>query len=1114
MEEIEQKLRHAKIMRRSADPKQRARGEERLREVIREAEGTIYAKAARDLLNTDKPAVPELVDPELDELMLLWPSIMGFNDHRLANFLRRLEDYPGMAAPLRTEVIQELRLWIARALPDVRPGAQSKQIAALNDFVAAVRGVAAYEALPEFGQLRDGLFHLRLQETTASVDAALKVWALDEAQRLLDELAPLPDSFKPSVEQLQKDVYEVVRLRRTVESFLRQVPEAAPANWSEMRLQVELLQKLEEYLPHTRVPKEWRSRLGDARERLSKFVEQFVRAQALVAVTTQQLRDFRAEFDRLPAGFAAGHWQVGEDWFQRGIEAVSVQARTNVERARHPNELTAISNRLRADMEGVPPAVAAHMGKTAEAISKHAAAWKAMQEGQAFELPAAESGAPPAPEAWRDEAERYAAWLQRIEEALNTFRGATPPPSEQVYQEGLLLAEEILAQAPKHALAQKLRLESTRRISCYQLDRALTNWRLEAFFELIEANNPGEIYAALVAEKEVLFELRALARRGPLTDWRSAAQWWADWQAASKRLPSAKPDALLEALAQQEARRQQEWYAALDRLLQDSLTPEEYEGAASSLDGEAGTSLLTYQQELQRKAIIGRIEQHIRSARLAEAERELNQELPPESTDASRLRTQLKIAQARGRGSAEAAEYLSSDWENVKSYLDHPQRVLLETIEAVWAEGRQEWVDKLAQLIPRALAREEKGDATTRELAEWQTWLEIEDGLLDSFSSGAVKQLADYLRNVEPGPLLDQRLKKLLLHWQAENNTVMLAWAYQAFQRKSSAAEQFYQAADRLAEESDQVAERALGAMAEREFLEPGGLNPLHESLQREEERWRLLSDFLSLHIPHPVKHRQPSQKFARAKLSVAELTRILTSLARLKEADLRQDEARQDFEDAYARARRLDGVAVRAQILKDLDRLRPLQEDLFSLGQRIRETAERCRSREALDVLEPGLFEQMAEYVRKVVETFSKAEATGGTMWQLVSSEYEEMVYREACVLLPASGLPRLDQLAATLDALHAEEVAFTHALAQLEDRDRQPKVPWGGTFDPEPHLDYLRLIPAQAPRSLKLYHRFDRARRDTLKLILEARASRPHLPEWVREYLDKGVPACANER
>lgn len=1095
-------------MLRSADPEQQERGRERLREIIREAEGSTYAKRARVLLVPDER--PTHVDPELDRLANLWPSIQGFKDHRLADFLKQLGAYPGMTVPLRTEVIRELRKWITEALPHLGTGMSPTGVAALNDFVAAVRGEAAYEELPEFCNLRDGLFHLRLQETAARVDEALKTWALDEAWRLLDELGPLPDMFKTNIERLQADVYEVDRLYRAVQGLLRQLPNAAPAGWPEARLQTKTLEQLRQYLSDVRVPQDWRSRLKEAYGRLAESVEHFVRAQAQAAMTIQQLRGFRAEIDQLSAETIAGSWHVDEGWFPRGLETLVGDAARKVERAHNPDELTAVANSLREDMEAMPTAVAARIGELNDAVSRSAASWKAMQDGQAFELPAAGPDSLPLPAAFRAEAVRYAAWLQQIEAALSNFRGETPPESEQGYESGLRLAEEILAQAPDHALARKLQLESKRRISCYQLDRALATWNLESFFELFGVDNPGEIYSALVADKEVLIELRALTRRVPFADWRAAAQWWAAWRATVRRLPPTKPDALLNAMERESAERQRQWYATLERLLKDDLAPKEYKDAAASLADEADNNLQTYRQELRRKATIGLIEQHIIRARLEEAEKELKK-LPSASSDAARLRTRLMLAQARSRGGGAAAEFLCSEWGNVRRYVEQPHNVLLETIRGVWAADLQGWLNILAQLLSRVLTREGEEGAVTRELAEWQAWIEIELGLLHNFSSGGVKQLADYLRNVRRGELLDQRLKKLLRHWESENNTIMLAWAYQAFQHTSAVAEQFERAADSLLAESDRVAEHVVSVLAERPALEPDDLKPLQESLQREEERWRSLDDFLSL-LPHRVERQQPSAKFARAKASVGELSRILTALARVREADLRQDAARQEFNDAYSRSRRIEGVAGHARLLGEFERLEPLL-DLFSLEQRIRETAERCRSKDALDVLESGLFAALADYVKKVDEIFARAGARGGAMWRLVSAEYEALVYREACVLLPPSGLPQLGQLATTLEALEEEESEFTRAIALLEDRDRQPKVPWGGAFDPESHLNYLRLIPADAPRSLKVYHRFDRTRRDTLQLILEARESRPHLPFWVREYLDKGMPACSKE-
>ena len=271
--------------------------------------------------------------------------------------------------------------------------------------------------------------------------------------------------------------------------------------------------------------------------------------------------------------------------------------------------------------------------------------------------------------------------------------------------------------------------------------------------------------------------------------------------------------------------------------------------------------------------------------------------------------------------------------------------------------------------------------------------------------------------------------------------------------------------------------------------------------------------DFLSL-LLHSVERPQPSTTLAEAKQRLRELSRILTILARLKDADLRHEPVRQDHSEAYSRALRLRNIGSRSHVLEQMERLRPLREDLFSLEQRIRETSERCCSKDPLNVLEPSLFNGLAGYVMNVVEIFVDAGARGGAMWRLVSAEYESKIYREACVLLPVSGSCQLDELVNVLEDLHAEELRFTQAISLLEDRDRQPTVAWGGTFDPKPHLEYLALIPQEEPRSLKVYRRFERARRDTLKLILEAPESRPHLPLWVHNYLDNGVPVCANGR
>jgi len=1114
MDQPRQKIREAKILLDGTDPDQKEKGREMLREVMRVAEGSEDAKKAHDLLADSEPRAVAVADPELDELARLWPSIQGFADYRLMEFLQRLKAHPGVAVPLRAEVIRGLGRWIEEALPRVKAREDPAEITALNDFVAAVSGVAVYEEMPRFEQLRRELFRLRLQETSAQIDQALKSWSLERAWVLLNGLGSTPDGFKAKVERLQEEVYEVDHLHKAVQGILGQIPVGEPDNWTDARWQAESVQQLHCYLSDARVPADWKHQLKIAHGHLEICIKTFIRNQALAAVTLDQLRGFWEEFNRLPLESGAERWAAEEDWFRRGLDEITDDAGREVERARDPESLTAALHRLRTEVPGLPPAVTAGLEDMTGEISRIAAAWRAMQGGHAFDLPAVAQSVLPLPAVFREEAIKYRGWLEQLEAATVSFRGGAKPLSEQVYQDGLRIAGEILAQSPDHALAKKLQLEANHKLACYHLDQALARWDLEAFFKLFEAHNPGEIYAAIVASKGVLIELGALTRREPISTWRGAGQWWGAWRATNKRLPQARPDSLLQVVAGHEAERRKQWYAALEALLREDLPPPEYEDAAASLEGEADdTHLQTYYRELLRKASIGRVKQHIRGKRFDEADRELGK-LPPDSTDSIRLKTQLKVERALASGAGAMAEVLWSEWHHVQMYVAHPHAILLETIRAVWEEDRQDLLEKLRRIMSRVLSTVERGAVAAEELAEWETWLGIEKALLFEFSTGGVKQLANYLREASAGGWLDRRLGRLVGHWQAQGNTVMLAWAYQAFRRKSTVMAQAQDPADDLVTESDRVASQVLVELAARDDLGPDDLRRLRESLRQEERRWQDLNDFLGFlnFLPHPAHHLQPSPKFGQAKASLENLTSVLTSLARLKEEDLRQEASQYHFDAAWYQANQLSGVAARERLKQEFERWEPLK-GLSFYERRIHEAAEKCGSEDPIIVYESDNFGKLADWVGQVIGTFSRAEAKGGAMWRAVSAEYCDIVYREACILRPKLSPPDLERLVAALTALHEEEIRFTRAIDELEDRDRQPKVPPGGPFEPERHPDYLRLIPPERPGSRKVFLRFHRcARQEPMLTILNQ--SRPHLPDWVREYLEKGVPECANER
>ena len=540
-EDPERMIREAEIMMRGADPEQREQGLQRLRDVIDLAAGSVHAQQARELLAAAEPRSVESLDSELEELMKLWPSIQGFNDHRLAGFLRRLESYQGMAEPLRTEVIRELRRWIADVLPDVGTGTSSTLTKALNDFVAAVRGVAAFEELSEFGQLRDALFQIRLRDTAARVDAALASWGLEAAQLAMNELKPVPDAFKINVERLKTEIDEIDFLKRNVHRLLRELPDQAPANWFEARLQAELQQQLEQCRTNSRVPQDWRLRLAEAFGSLTDFIGQFIRRQAQAAVTIPRLRDFWIEFQRLRGENVDSGAELKDEWFATIGDALAANVFRDIEHAKNVDELLAIANRLRADAAEIPPPVASRISAIADTVNRTGTSWRSMLEGQSFALPDAGSTEVPIPLALATETKRYSDWLAQIE-AVNTSS-----PGEQDYRKHLKLAETILATVPHHALALKLQLEVRRHLTCYQLDQALLSWNVESFFKLFETDSPGEIYTGLIAYRPVLIELKNLTGQPLLRNWRSAGDWWARWQAAIKRLPLARPDALIAA---------------------------------------------------------------------------------------------------------------------------------------------------------------------------------------------------------------------------------------------------------------------------------------------------------------------------------------------------------------------------------------------------------------------------------------------------------------------------------------------------------------------------------------------------------------------------------------
>ena len=1112
MDQGQMLIKEAKIFLQGTDAAQHERGKELLRRVITENEGTETARQAHELLGRhETPPVPPL-DLELNRLEMEWASLQGLSDHRLPTFLRKLEGDAGRAAQLRPKVVGQLRKWMAEALPRVTTNVAETELAPLNNFLATVQGMPVYEELNEFGHLRKALFRRRFQAAAAHLHEALQQWALEEAWKQLNGLRPAPEEFKAELEQLQAEVYQTAQLQQAVQEWLRKFSAAGLGataetnasgwgeNWLSVRLLGEALQSLPPFLDNGQVPDEWRAQLMAADEQGRTALREALQHHAQTALHLADLRKFQFEYDRLPS---VAQLSVSAEWFETVLEDMTNRTQSEMERARDAAALMALGNRWRNETAGVPAPVTERMGDLIEEVNQCAVAWKAMIKGEGFTPFAARRLALPA--AYLTAQPRYEEWLKQIEQVQVALRNPASLLAAADLSEARELAEEILEKVPEHFLARRLLAETKRRLAFYQLDEALLRWDVADFVRLYEIGEPDEFYGGLVESEVELQTLAELAHQPGFLSSHEAAGWWAAWRQALRQLTADhRPEALREAIATQERLRREQWYASLQVLLQEELAPQQYLDEAATLEAEENDPQLQfYRNAFTHRAIVGWVKHHLKHGEFAAAEDELNR-LAPSHPDAQRLRMQLQVAQTRALGvtaNQSLAELLWSHWHEVQAYVEEPYALLREALQQAWEVDDEASLSKVRQVLARVRnSQEVPSSEASAQLAEWEAWLVLEEKLLTNSWPHYLQDLAAQLKKRDDISLelLQQRLAKLSRSWRQQGNTLLLAWAQQAFQRIDPALSAQPDAAEQMRAESVALAAELVAELAQRADLGLDAMKQWQTRLNAEAGRWNDLNDYLAL-LPHTVKRKAMPKKFQLAKEKLNHVFTLCQEIERLKETDLRVEVER--LATVRLQLRELHDVALREPLQQTLERLTPLAGIGF-LELRMREAAEACGSTVPKDIHEQGHFAQLAKTLNQLIESFVQAGVENATMWHQVSLEYDELIHETAGLLTARMEPPNLRRLVTLLKALEEEDDVFKHALDRLNDPEARPSVPEGGRFDPERHLSYLNLIPRDAPRTRKTYRRFDRfAQRKEMKSMLEQ--SRPYLPHWVRQYL-----------
>lgn len=1107
MDKTQEDIIRFELMLRANDPEQRTRACDGLQIIVEQWQGTPYAKRAKQILDhNNRQNQTEEKDPELSEFANRWIGIHQLTDVDLPNFLQELQSKPAIAARLRRDVLKDLRQWISEALPQIGTQTPPEVIKALSSSVAMISALETYEAeMEELKQLRNALFQVRYERVKQEIATALGIWSFDEAWGALQQLSNPPASFERDVAQFQEEIYKADQKRREVVRLLDNSPQISPATWSEATHLINHAQALSQYV-HADVPEEWRQRLSAVREKCVQEVAGFLEKRASQIREFHEIREFHAAYEKLKGENSDAGVRLRKEWFQNALNLLAQHVEKEIAESDSPEALDVICLSLVNEQAGLPNIFVEIMNAWRTQIDEISVSWKAIRTGGDFPHPMPARG--PMPEAFIKAVEFFKERLDHIKEAFEKLEISDATTAGQAYVEAARTADEILHELGDHALALELKEKAERKIIYHQINGAVAAWEIDRLLELCRSRKQDPVCSYYITNEHPLRALQELVRSGSFSGSREAEGWWQFWRGRCERLPPNIPEALSQALQHEQENRADQWHAVLATLIASPLSPEECEEIAASLKGELKRLDLKWRQTgFLHKATVGYAERFIKSKQWQSAEEKIA-ELDEDHESTRWLKTLLAVERARETGVVALSQVLKSDWSHISLYLKQEAPVILaKAVAEAWERKENETLKNLRMVMSRLLATGDAPPELLQEFARWEEWLTVESEARREGGMASIKKLVSYLdAQTLPDEMLGKRLERLISYWQEQQDTVMLAWAYEAF--RDYVAMSVRRPIEDLKEQNVRLAISYEQALRSDGQLELAQLKTMQTALKNAEDEWSTLTDYLN-ELPRVVTGIKLPAKFYEVKELLSQLIETWTTLEQLKRADFRQEVERERL-NACRRilASKFDGIALQKKLLEQEQQLEPLT-NLTYLQNRIMEAAAKCGSDDEWE--EKGVFAELTKWLHKMIEVFRKIGAEGGTLWRLISAEYCITVHARAGSLLPKPSPPDLSDLAAQFAKLETEE----ETLRQLwhEMGNRKPIIPSRSTFEPEAYLDYLGLFPTDPPHSRRGYLQFKRnfAMSEPIPTILVQ--SRAYLPEWICKYLDEGIPQYAPE-
>lgn len=1101
------RIKEGQVLLQSTDREQNERGKKILEDVISEVAGGVLSREVRAILEQAQQHQqrPRRPDPILKELADQWRGMHYLLDGRLVPYLKKLKQQgPKGIAYMRRDVVGDLPKWIQDVLPTISSDMNPDHLKRLRRFVGVMNDFDDYVlALDEFKPLRVALFDARFDEVRQQVVEALDRWETEPAFQLLEELRPSPASREDAVRQLEERIIDTEKRAIELQELFDEKPKSPPQEWLEVQLLVESALELQAFRrKHSHnIPEDRLAALQEALHDSEQAGKAFLEQKARAATDLDGMRTFWKEYQGLQIAETDLDFGYEPGWFEPTLNTYLDAKSSLVMLAGAPDDLEKIAADLQAEKRGLPSFAETKLDTYVDEIHQKTSTWTAMVAGKPFADPEAHQA--PVPLALQDRVPVFLKHVRKIEDAFKAIEQEDSLAlGQETYVRAIEVAQEVLAEHPDHAEALRLKEEAERGIQDLHLDLALLHWDVETFVERAPAS-AEPTYVELGAQKDLLERFAGLVRKDPFTSWQEADQWWTQWDALSNAAPRTVPDAFFMAVKNQQEVRRDETHTVLEGALRQPLLPQQCDEILTAFrEGFSRTliNLNPFKSRFESKRQIRLVEQFIREQNW-DAARKALQPLNEDQKQTRRLKTMLDIEQARTQDVGIFADVLRRRWHDVEKYYPDAGALLLEALAAAWNQSHYQALENLAHPLNRI--RRKKAQPAKGALQQWQEWLTVEEALSDDISTHDVKRLIAYTDRYQ-NSTRRKHLGRLVERWQEQGESLMLAWAYEAFDREDSAllTSADNQAIADMVRASENVGADIDEALRTRDDLQLADLHTLKGQLDGEEDRWGKLNLYLQMlsHVPEPSK---PPQVLKNRGDTIDDLVEVWGKLDAMYETDLRtkNEEIRRierqifnDFKD----------IAVQVTLLERAKRLFPFMEFNFYKKQMM-DQAERCGNLDHRFINQhPEQFAQLHKRIHDVIEIFDAAIMRGGTMWTMISKEYAKSIGKAAKILIPLNEAD-LEALARQILELEEEEQMFQEEIRYL--KDNQPVVQTG--IDPSLHEVYLSHFPRTVPRSRRVYEIFQGfARPDTMTTIITQSHEAGLLPDWVRASLNNEEP------